>query len=206
MDDELSLGEAAPEPLEPKDALPDPATFRVADFAEGIRPGRREVVLRINLHLYPQLQELAARIENDFEAGLPVDELVDEFDALKDRMQLRVILERRSPEWVERLVKTVSQEMGLPAPGRAGKKKAKQLSDAQAAELGMRWALAQTVEPEGLTLGYLMALYAEDPTEIDKLARAVAAVNQGASTAQALMLDFSRLRSDRRLTPERAES
>lgn len=190
MNDERSLGD----PVEPE---PDPSTYNVADFAAGIRPGRRSVIIEPRPGLYPELQSVV-RLINEAPEDADVDDLVDQFERIKSLMRVEWVVERRSPEWVKEFYAECREEMGI--AGDVGVKDVLtgRFTDEQAVEVAMRSILAQTVTPDGWTLDMLRDLREVAPEQLDILADAIAKVNAGHS--EALTLDFSQRRSTNRAT------
>lgn len=188
---ERSLADEA-EVEQEQTVTPDPASFDVIEWAAGVRPQRVSVPVRHNLHLYPQLQDVARRI-NAADEDADVDDLVDEFEALKAQMLTTFVLERRSSEWVAEFTREATK--ALVGPKRKGGK-AKPLTSAQAQTLAIRLIHAQIVAPEGVTVEALEALLATDPRAVDALAEALASLNVG--EADLLDEDFGSRRSGRR--------
>ena len=187
---ERSLGDA----VEPELA---PETFDVAAFAAGQRPGRRSVNVRTRLDLYPQLEELVERI-NAADPSANIDDLIDEFDAIKAKMQVRFVFEQRSPEWVREFYTQAARDMGIKTKNGTKDALRGKFTQEQAVELACRLIAAQCVEPAGVTHEAILELQRTDPTEVDRLSQAVADVN--AQRSEALGLDFSQRRSTSRGT------
>ena len=195
---ERSLGEAPEQPEEQPEL--DPAGYDIADYAGGIRPGRRRVTIQPRPDLYPDLQRLIERIDEAPEDA-NVDDLIDEFDRLRDLMRVEWVLERRSPEWTVEFYRQAARDMGVEVKNGAHDVARADFTEEQAAEVGMRCILAQTVETSDghdWTLEDMRRLREVAPEQVDVLADAVAKVNAG--HAEALTLDFSRRRSTSRGT------
>lgn len=179
------------------DDAPTPQTFDVAAFAAGHRPGRRSVNVRTRLDLYPALEAVVERIEAA-DPGADVDDLIDEFDAIKAQMLVRFVFEQRSPEWVREFYRRTADELGVKSKKGTKDALTGAFTEAQAVEVACRLIAAQCVEPEGVTVDTIRDLHQADPSEVDRLAQAVADVN--AQRSEALGLDFSRRRSTSRGT------
>ena len=195
---ERSLGDPVDEPTPEL----DPATYDVAEFAGGIRPGRRRVTIEPRPDLYPNLQRLIDEI-NAAPDDADVDDLIDRFEALQRVMRVEWVLERRSREWVVGFYREAAKEMGLDEDLAGGAKDIArgQFTDEQAQEVALRIILAQTVSTsDGVDwdLDRLRQLLAAAPEQVDLLSDAVSRVNAG--HAEALTLDFSRRRSTNRAT------
>lgn len=181
---ERSLGD-------PVDTEPTPADFNVAAYAAGQRPGRHSVQVRQRLDLLPDLEALTDRIMAA-PANANVDDLIDEFDALKAKMLVRYVFEQRSPEWVREFYKQAAQDMGVKVKNGAKDALRGTFTEEQSVEVALRLIAAQCIEPTGVTLDSLRELYKADPAAVDVLSQAVADVN--AQRSEALGLDFSQRR------------
>lgn len=181
----------------PEPDAPTPETFDVAAFAAGHRPGRHSVLVRTRLDLLPDLERLSDRIMAAPDDA-NVDDLIDEFEALKARMLVRFVFEQRSREWVREFYIETAKDLGI-----TGKKGIKDVlsggfTEEQATEVAIRLIAAQCVEPEGVTPDTIRELHEAYPGEVDRLSQAVSDVN--AQRSEALGLDFSQRRSTSRAT------
>ena len=195
---ERSLGDT-PEPEQDEPTL-DPATYDVAEYAGGIRPGRRRVTIQPRPDLYPDLQRLIEQI-NEAPEDADVDDLIDEFERLRSLMRVEWVVERRSAEWTVEFYRQAAEDMGVAMKNGAHDVARGDFTEDHAAEVGMRCILAQTVETSDgrdWTLDDMRRLHEVAPEQVDVLADAVAKVNAG--HAEALTLDFSRRRSTSRGT------
>lgn len=195
---ERSLGD----PVEPSSEL-DPSTYNVADFAAGIRPGRRSVQIRQRLDLYPALEAVVLRIEAADE-GENVDDLIDEYEALKAQMLVTFVVEKRSAEYRATLYREAADELGITPGNGTSDVLTGKTTEEQGVQIALRMILGHIVEPDGVTIGDLQKLYENDPSQVDALTLEVQRVNAG--EAEALTLDFSRRRSTNRGTPHSSTS
>jgi hypothetical protein len=179
---ERSLGD-------PADTEPTPETFDVAAYAAGHRPGRHSVQVRQRLDLLPDLEALTDRIMAA-PADANVDDLIDEFDALKAKMLVRYVFEQRSPEWVREFYKQTALGMGVKVKNGTKDALRGTFTEDQAVEVALRLIAAQCIEPEGVTVESLREFYTADP----------AAADVNAQRSEALGLDFSQRRSTSRGT------
>lgn len=183
---ERSLGD----PVDP--TPPTPEDFDVAAYAAGQRPGRHSVQVRQRLDLLPDLEAVTDRIMAA-PADANVDDLIDEFDALKAKMLVRYVFEQRSPEWIREFYKQTATGMGIKVKNGAKDVLRGKFTEDQAVEVALRLIAAQCIEPAGVTVDTLREFYKADPAAVDILSQAVADVN--AQRSEALGLDFSQRRS-----------
>lgn len=194
---ERSLGDPPPtENDEPAAAL-DPADYDVAEYAAGIRPGQRSVMIQPRPDLYPNLQRVVRGIQSATDDA-DVDDLIDEYERIKAQMLVEWVVERRSPEWVKEFYAKAAEELEIEGKNGATDVARGDFTYDQAIEVSMRMILAQTLQPAGWDLARLRDLYKAAPEQLDLLADAVAKVNAGHT--EELTLDFSQRRSTNRGT------
>lgn len=170
--------------------LPPPAEFNLQAFVRGVRPTRRSVKLYQQADLVSQLEKLADQIEQ-LPDGPQVDALIDQAEDLQAKFLSGGVwftVEKRSSEWVQAYRERTAAAAGL-----------KNTDTEQAKmQLMLHQLAAQIVEPAGVTVEDLRAMYDQNEGEVSKLVVAMTMVNeQVAEAAKVVSLDFSQRRSGR---------
>lgn len=162
VDDELTMNETATP--QTQDTTPDPATFDLAAWVEGVIPATRTVVLYARGDLFGTLSRLTADLT---EAKAAADterkrRIRDEISAVTRELKdssLAVTVQGRSTDWITRFRADHAEE---------GKTED---------DLVMEQIAAQIIDPPGFTLQLLRTLRDRIEPQIVDLVSAVAAVN-----------------------------
>lgn len=197
--DERSLADEAPETTDASEAA-ERGPLSVDEFLSGVRAVRRQVWLRPNLHLFADLERLVDEIESAPE-GTDVDDLIDEYEAAKERFERRErwVVEQRTHERRRHVRLEAAKVAGYEMTEDGAEVVGDDVHKSKLDELSAFEVADHIVEPEGVTAEHVRRLHQASPSESNLLTSAIIRVNRVVDerVAAEVLRDFSSRRSGR---------
>lgn len=189
---------------------PDPETFDVGRWADGIRAVRRAALIFVDddaVDLAVDMDVIAEQIDV-LPAGEQRDNLIDTYDSLREDLlaaATKVVIEAHSRERRKADEKRIVRELGYTSSNALRQKRADKLTEAEQEQLlaegvhVMCHLLAEQIVEPALSGEDIHRLWQVRDSEVNKLASLMSEVNSQAMVDSSVVTrDFSHRRSGRR--------